>query len=451
MVGPLMRIVSRALESPDAVVSIGGGAYAVHGDGSIVLAWSRADARALLTDGLPDDAITIDVDPNTHIPSDMARSASNDEGIIGDLSRSFDGKMVLLRFAQFGGHGGQPPGAGMGMGSGFGSSSPMAVPGQFINFIARQQFDRSLDQVRLGPEAGGWNKSLETKLAHDKLYGHTRKEKDRDMEPYELNWEQRVKLRKSRYMERVREMRAKKSAPKELDPNSVEAIKMIAPKPDDHISVEEKLGDRRETDGVQFRPGYHGPESQFTHFPKPVAAGNVPGRVIEARSPTGYTTFDDMDGPFEKDPYQHDTAGGDGSDRYHQMPAGMQGYKRENPNDIQELWEHYRNGRPGDYNQDLLMNHWPHGTQPGQDPPVFTDGDKGRIIELMRQRFYADEQPEGGGRPRGKTTEEKLTSKHRSTPTNGVSPTAADQNAEPHPYSNDKTMRPNWRQPKTMV
>jgi hypothetical protein len=88
------------------------------------------------------------------------------------------------------------------------------------------------------------------------------------------------------------------------------------------------------------------------------------------------------------------------------------------------------------------MNHWPHGTQPGQDPPVFTDSDKQRIIQLMRQRFYADEQPEGRDTSQGKTLEEKLRSKHRSTPTGRVQPTAADQNSDPYPYANDVAMRP---------
>lgn len=437
MIETLMRIVSRTLDSSDAIIGVGGGAYAIRGDGQVVLAWSRTAARSLLTDGLPSDAITIDVDPSTHIPSDMTRSASITEDVVADLSKVFSGKVVQLRLAQFGGHGGMPAGMGQGIGGSPGSTNPMAAPGQFTNYIARQQFDRSLDQARKGPEFSGWNKSLETRLAENDLYGHTRTERDRDMEPYEKSWEDRVKLKKSRYMQRVREIRKERTEPKKPDPNSVAAIKAILPNPNDHASVENRLGEYREVDGEQFRPGYHGPESQFTYFPRPVAAENTLGRTVEARSPVGYTAFDEIDGPFAADPYQHDSAGGDGDDRYHQMPYGMQGYKRENPNDIGELWKHYRNGRPGDYNIDLLMNHWPHGTQPGQDPSVFTAGDKQRIIELMRQRFYADDQPEGRGTAQGKTLEQKLRSKHRSTPLGSQQPTAADQNADPYPYSKD--------------
>ena len=439
MIGPLMRIVSRALASTDDVVGLGDGSYAIRRDGDVVLTWSRSAARSLLLDGLPENVLTIDIDPKLHVPQEMLRSASDEAEEIADLSRSFGGQTVLLRIAQWGGHGGMPPGAGMGLGSGFGNSSPMAAPNQFSNYIARQQFDRSLDQARRGDEGGGWHKSLETRLSGDDLYGHTRTEKDRDMEPYKLSWEERVKLKKERYLDRVRESRQKKAGPKKPDPNSVEAIKLMAPKAENYISVEEKLGDHRETDGVQFRPGYHGPESQFTHFPRAVTAA----RTVEARSPVGYTTFDDMgDKLFPKDPYNQDTAGGDGSDRFHRMPSDMMGPQREDQSDVGELQQKYINGRPYEMNIDLLMNNWPHGTQPGEPQPIFTEGDKARIINLMRQRLRADEQPQAQVPPRGKTLEERLTSKHRQTPLNRTEPTAADYETEPYPYANDTAMRP---------
>jgi hypothetical protein len=145
----------------------------------------------------------------------------------------------------------------------------LAGTDQFGSNIVRQQFDISLEQARKSREDNDWDRSIETRLQSNKIYGHQRNEKDRNLEPYTLTFNERRRMRRRRYLQKRRENNER--AREKEEGNTVRSIKNISPDPRHLVTTEFRLKDRRQTPDPP--PGekrkYHGPESEFVHFPPP--------------------------------------------------------------------------------------------------------------------------------------------------------------------------------------
>ena len=479
--GGLIDLLTSVVLGEDDVVRLSEDVYGVRGDDFVAIAWCREDTEKILAGVVPDGARVVEVSEDVMLPN--VRSASVDVERIG---LEVDGDPVLFRFAQWGGHGGMPPGAGSGIGFGFGSSSPMATPGNFENYMARQQFDQSLDNARHELPENGWRRSMEDRLQSDELYGHQRNERDDNLGPYLKSFDERAKEKRVKYLERLRQFRADRLKPK-VSPNSVASIKAMPVDPSYSETMEQKLSERRQNDEAIFRPNFHGPESQFTHFPPPpvkTAArierrgltsvfDNPDGNESEAPNPfparpgirpehprqsTMRGTESGLDGvrpigsvsgfgdPQVVNPLRHSDIGPGGTQRQESFPYSMRG-PQNSPYDTELLHRTYRNGFPDEYHIPLVMNQWPDYANPGDMDIASTVDDQRKgfdrlppdeqrhIMGLMRRhRFSRDD-----GDPRNdqdkQTLERRLSRKWRGFQTGAVQPTAYEYQGPTHPWS----------------
>jgi len=481
MKGGFIELLASIARGDSDVVRLGDEAYGVRGDGFVAIAWCRDDAEEILAGVLPDGTRIIDISEDTMIPS--VRSASVD---VDGVALEFDGDPILVRFAQWGGHGGMPPGAGGGIGGGFGTSSPMATPGNFENFMARQQFDVSLDSVRHPLPENGWNRSMEDRLQSDPMYGHQRNERDKNLVPYTKTFEERVKMKKVAYLERLRKFRAERTKPKP-NPNSVASIKAMPVDPRHSQTTENRLSDHRQNDDDNFRPGYHGPESQFVYFPPPpvrtaakiehrglTSVFDYPGGDGSSEAPNPFPVRpgvrpdspgrssmqglerglqsvrpNDSEGGFldpqVMHPLPYEDLGPGGTERANTMPYSMRG-PQNSGHDFELLHRTYRNGYPDEYHVPLVMNQWPSYSNPGeQDVSSTVDDERNgvgrmpqdeqrRILELMRKHRFEEEQPRPSTDQSGQTTERRLAPRWRRPQTGAVAPNAYDYQGPAWPW-----------------
>ena len=287
----IIDLLRKAMRSPDKVSSMGDDVYSIRTDDGIILAWGRDDAISILS-GDANDVEECDVFIGLHGDgeSNLPRIASSD-----GVRLNLGGRPILFRFSQYGGQGGMLPSTGFGIGMGPGAGSALSGVDQFGSNIVRQQFDISLEQTRKSREDNDWDRSLEARLQSSPIYGHQRNEKDRNLEPYTKTFNERRQLKRRRYLQRRKENNEK--ALEQIKNNSVEAIKNIAPDPRHIVPTEFRLKERRQSPDPE--PGekrkYHGPESEFVHFPKTDSP-----TVFEPTIRTAYTnqyglgtTFDD--------------------------------------------------------------------------------------------------------------------------------------------------------------
>lgn len=482
MSGSLVDLLASVARGHGNVVRLGDDAYGIRGDGFVAIAWCRDDAEQILAGTLPDGTRTLEISDDVMLPN--TRSASID---VDRIALELDGDPVFVRLAQWGGHGGMPPGAGSGLGFGFGVSSPMATPGNFGNYMARQQFDQSLDVARHPLPENGWQRSMEDRLQSDEMYGHQRNEKDGNLIPYTRTFDERAKMKKAAYLERLRKFRAERLKPK-TNPNSVAAIKSMPVDPKHSQTMEQRLSDHRQNDDETFRPGFHGPESQFTHFPPPPV--RIAARTIERRGLTSVFDYMGDDGseapnPFPSRPVPrpdspgrssmqgterglsatrpdaHESVfldpqvmsslprediGPGGTERMDAFPYGMRG-PQNSPHDPELLHRTYRNGFPDEYHIPLVMNQWPEHANPGDMDIASTVDDQRRgfdrlpldqqrhIMELMRKHRFATDGPDGRSGQARQTTEKRLAPKWRGFQTGAVTPVAQDYVGPAYPWA----------------
>lgn len=271
------------------LVSLGDGAIAARVPGGLVLAWDAESVLAALEGEIPMGKLVIvdveeiegltDEDDLEEEDRDTLRrlgSSASDMckvGILPSLEtirRSAGGRPILIRVAQWGGVGGNS--GGVPGSSGMGGANQYGSAGGDVNFdnpLSRQQFDVSLDSVRRDPKKNGWFQSFEKRLEGDKLLGHQRIEKDGDLIPYTLSFQERVNRKRKEQIRRMIENRERERAA--FDSNSVPSIKATPPIERDYRTMEDKLKARRkqeDPDPNAKRP-QHGPESEFVHYPRP--------------------------------------------------------------------------------------------------------------------------------------------------------------------------------------
>ena len=278
--------------------------FAVRVPGGFVFAWDEAAVFSALDGEVPMGELLVldieDVEDLTHedeldgeIRGDLRRLGSSvadmlKVGIVpalDTLRKTSAGHPVFIRVAQFGGVGGNSGGVP-------GSSGSQAGGGQYgssggdVNFdnpLSRQQFDVSLDSIRKDPEKNGWFTSFETRLQNDKMLGHQRNEKDGNLLPYSLSFQERVNRKRKDQIRRMIENREKEKTA--FDSNSIPALKATPPIERNYRTTEDKLKGRRQIpdpDPTVKRP-QHGPESEFVHYPKPTRGAASVGRGVTAQ------------------------------------------------------------------------------------------------------------------------------------------------------------------------
>ena len=286
----IIELLRKASKSSDKITMVDEDVYAIKRDDGIVIAWNRDDAITVASEGsieMMECEVLIDLhgDDKSMLP----RIASSD-----GVRLRIGGSPIFFKFSQFGGQGGMLSSTGTGMGMGPGAGSAIAGADQFGSNIVRQQFDISLEMARKERKDNDWDRSMEKRLQSNELYGHQRNEKDHNLDPYTMTFNERRQLKRRNYLKRRQDNLEK--ARKQVEGNSVKTIKSIATDPIHMVPLEFRLKDRRQEKDPEpgFKRKYHGPESEFTHFPKsenPIQSG--PTIRISANNQYGLnTTFD---------------------------------------------------------------------------------------------------------------------------------------------------------------
>lgn len=437
-------------------------------DDTIVLSFNAKDAFESLSADVSDTAYEIDLnnsifedemdkDNNYKLASKMhLRKLSIqqilDAGIIpsiNTLKTLSSSQPVMLKVAQWGGHGGQGVDN---IGQGIGVGSPMSGAVNFDNPISRVQFDQSLDMLRNNQPKSDWSQSLETRMQENDLYGHKRNDKDWNLKNYRLTYKERVKEKKKDYLQRMIDNR--NNFDKMVDKNSVESIKSTPLDVNHYTSLEDKLENRRETESsTEKRIDIHGPESEFTYFP-PTPKEVTAQTIVH----NGLSSIFDNDPESMKNesayPYYYS-----GRQRVKQFPWSMQGPTREkSPVDIGEennlMWggdwiNGPSNNKGGTVAKDYLVDGWATEHNPGNIPDqVFTPEMLPAVIQEIKDHLKIQEVANNPKQNNQKqNTEKQLEKAHRRTPGVGVDMTNYDYQRvdDPYPYSTRNFFIPRLR------
>lgn len=328
----LRTAVESCLEG-EPLVDIGKQAYAIAFDDGVALAWDADSAQDILMGGVGKDPVVADIDPVTCVYEDdseeisdgLYRNAAKNTdsvsrviscGVIPaaeSLKEVFGGRTIFLRVAQWGGIGNSFSNSGSGIG-GFGMGNTFQSKTNFDSPIVRTQFDQVLDTIRKTPKENGWDVSLETRMQRHPMYGHKRTEKDHTLEPYTLTFRERQKRKKERYLDRLFEYRNNRN--KQVEDNSVAALKRIPENPLHYETVENKLLSRRTNakpeDGQKRPPqGPGGAVPEFVQYPK---AQRVAATVQHSGGGTIFAPWHENDAMIEQllapsKPKPHQAAG----------------------------------------------------------------------------------------------------------------------------------------------
>jgi hypothetical protein len=469
----VIELLRDAIRSPDTVTEVDDGVYAIKIDEGIIIAWNRDDALSILSGEMDvDDLERCDVKLDLHgnHESHLPRYASAD-----GLRVRLGNRSALFRFSQWGGQGGMLPSTGHGIGMGPGAGSALSGVDQFGNNIVRQQFDISLEQTRKSREDNDWDRSMETRLQSNELYGHQRNEKDRNLEPYTMTFNERRSLKRRRYLQRRRENVEKMR--RQTEDNSVRTIKNIAPDPRHIVPIEFRLKDRRQT--ADPEPGhkrpYHGPESAFVHFPKsdvPTPSGPTirialttqhnrntifddggeeealadlirprsrPGGQIAGKSSdergaeAGLSGLNSGEGwpsisPTLSDERHHDPYFGSG-DTLHSLPAGMGSERPVGADRRTDV-----NFGDGKLNEAILMDYVPLNREPSQGIPFMSPDEKSNFTESASDALRSLTEQKRPVGDQDVPLEKGLDGQHRWWPWMGKRPDVDDLNTPKDPY-----------------
>ena len=424
------------LQSDEPMADLEENVYAIRDKEGIVFAFNIEDAFSVISDDIGNISIFKD---------DFEKTAAQ-ESTVDKIKRISGGRPILVRYAQWGGIGSMPDQAGQGIGAG----GPMGGATNFNNPLTRIHFDKSLDTIRNSPEKNGWFQSLETRMEENPLYGHQRNTKDRNLQNYRLTYKERMNEKKKDYIRRMIENKEKFD--KIIDGNSVASIKATPLKPSNYVTMEDKLKTKRQQedpDPKKKRP-QHGPESQFTHFPKPPVTASVKTAVTVQHNGLGTVFDDDPEAMADRNAYD---PASNSRLRFQKWPWMAQGrYRQEWPLNIGEeqanYWDANTNGTKNNsgegFHMDLLMNSG--GRNPGDfQPDIFDSETMPAIIDEIRNHLNLSNQAvQKPDQDMAKPLEERLQSERRKSPTMGVTPTYQQLMSE-YPWATKNFFEPRYR------